>query len=92
MELPKTVKIGGMVYDVRITNEWPNHDFDDGETFYDKQVGNVIFIREDLSQEAKEITLFHEALHAMNSTMNHEFLDSLTEQLYQFLKDNQLLK
>lgn len=92
MEIPKSVKIGGMTYEVRITNEWPNHDFDDGEMFNDKKVGNVIFIREDLSKEAQIITLIHEALHGMNTTMNHEFLDSLSEQLYQFLSDNRLLK
>jgi hypothetical protein len=94
MEIPKTVKVGGINYEVKFTNEWPNHDFDDGETFYDKTNGNVIFIREDLSKEAKEakeITFLHEVFHAMNSTMNHEFLDSLAEQLYQVLIDNKLL-
>lgn len=92
MEIPKSVKIGGMVYEVRVTNEWPNHDFDDGEMFNDNIVGNVIFIREDLSHDAKIITLIHEILHGCNSTMNHEFLDSLSEQLYQVLKDNDFLK
>lgn len=92
MQIPSSVKIGGMVYEVRVTNDWPNHDFDDGETFYDKKVGNVIFIREDLSQEAKEITFIHEILHCINSTMNHEFLDSFAEQLYQVFSDNNLLK
>lgn len=92
MEIPKSVKIGGIIYEVRVTNEWPNHDFDDGEMFNDSKMGNVIFIREDLSHEAQIITLLHEALHGMNSTMNHEFLDSLSEQLYQFLFDNKLLK
>ncbi len=92
MEIPKTVKIGGINYEVRLADEWPDHDYDDGEIFNDRKVGNVIYIRKDLSDEARIITLIHEALHGMNSTMNHEFLDSLSEQLYQFLVDNNMLK
>lgn len=92
MEIPKTVKIGGVNYDVRLASEWPDHDYDDGEIFDSSKVGNVIFIRETLSDDAKAITLIHESLHAMNSTMNHEFLDSLSKQIYQFFVDNKLLK
>ena len=90
MELPKSLKVGGTTYEIRIANEWPGHDFADGEVFYDKINGNIIYIREDLSLEAQEITLIHEILHACNSTINHEFLDSLAEQIYQVLKDNKL--
>jgi|GEM_PF-3959076 len=32
-------------------------------------------------------TLLHEALHAINNELNHTLLDSLAEQLYQFLAD-----
>ena len=92
MEIPKEVKIGGIIYEVRLANEWPNHDFDDGEMFNDKDTGNVIFIRETLSKEAQIVTLFHEILHGCNTTINHEFLDSLSEQLYQVFKDNDFLK
>lgn len=91
MTIPKRVKIGGIVYEVRIAEDWPGREGSDGMCFYDHTIGNVIFIGAELSKEAQEITLLHEALHAMNSTMNHEFLDSLAEQLYQFFSDNQLL-
>lgn len=89
-EIPKSLKIGGINYEVKIANEWPDHDYDDGEIFNDRKVGNVIYIREDLSDEARMITLIHEILHACNSTMNHEFIDSLSEQIYQVLKDNKM--
>ena len=87
MKLPSTIKIGGVTYKVIIANEWFNHDEADGETFNDLRNGNTIYIRETLSQEAKEITLIHEILHCCNSTVNHEFLDSLAEQIYQVFKD-----
>ena len=92
MKIPAKVKIGGVLYDVIHANEWHESNDADGETFYNKKQGNKIYIRDELSDEAKGITFIHEALHAMNRTMNHEFLDSLSEQLYQFLSDNDLLK
>ena len=94
MVIPKQAKIGGIVYKVVIAEEWPGRVVGehDGECFYDQTHGNTIYIGAELSQEAQEITFIHEALHAMNATMDHEFLDSLAEQLYQFLADNGLLK
>jgi Zn-dependent peptidase ImmA (M78 family) len=92
MIIPSQVKIGGITYKVYIQNEWFECEGADGETFYNQKQGNCIYIKEDLSDESKIITLIHEALHCMNSTIDHECLDSLSEQLYQFLKDNDLLK
>lgn len=47
-------------------------------------------------QSIKEATLFHEFVHTCNSTfgyegMEHAYVDSLAEQLYQIFKDNGLL-
>ena len=92
MKIPKQLKIGGIMYKVIIAENWFEDEGADGETFYDDKNGNTIYIRKSLTQEAKEVTLIHESLHAMNSVMNHEFLDSLAEQLYQMLQDNKLLK
>lgn len=92
MEIPKELKIGGITYQIILSNKWYEDNGADGETFYDNENGNAIYIRESLTQEAKEVTLIHESLHAMNSTINHEFLDSLSEQIYQLLKDNKLLR
>jgi Zn-dependent peptidase ImmA (M78 family) len=92
MTIPLEVKIGAITYQVFILDDWMGRDGDDGECTYDKKRGHCIFIGADLSQPAQEITFIHESLHAMNSTINHEFLDSLSEQLYAFLKENDLLK
>jgi hypothetical protein len=43
-----------------------------------------------LSPEAQAVTFLHEVLHAMNSTMDHTFLESLAEQIYQFLHENKM--
>lgn len=92
MIIPEKIKIGAIWYQVIIAKDWTARDGADGETFYDIDHGNVIYIFSELSQEAKEVTLLHETLHAMNSVINHEFLDSFSEQLYQFLVENELLK
>lgn len=92
MKIPNKIKIGGIVYKVVIADHWHDRGGADGEQFNTKKEGNVIYIGKDLSQEAQEITFIHEALHAMNATMNHEFLDSLSEQIYQFLKDSKIIK
>lgn len=92
MEIPQQIKIGGILYKVIIANGWFDDEGADGETFYDQQNGNTIYIRECLSQEAKEVTFIHEILHCCNTTMNHEFLDSLAEQLYQVFKDSNLFR
>ena len=91
MFIPDKVKIGGIEYTVYQAEEWFEHGGADGETFYDEVNGNTIYIRQSLSKEAKEITFIHEALHCMNTVMDHGLLDSLSEQLYQFLSDNKLL-
>lgn len=94
MIIPNSVKIGGITYKVVVAETWPGRQEGDhdGEAFYSKAMGNVIYIGAELSQEAQEVTFIHEALHCINATMDHEFLDSLAEQLYQFLADNNLLK
>lgn len=94
MIIPDSVKIGGIVYAVIVAKTWPGRieGQHDGECFYSSSQGNVIYLGAELSPEAQEVTFLHEALHAMNATMDHEFLDSLAEQLYQFLSDNKLLK
>jgi hypothetical protein len=92
MKIPKTVKIGAITYKVIIADDWLGSDGADGECIVSRDRGGpCIYVRADLVQEAQEITFMHEALHAMNSTMDHQFLDSLSEQIYQFLKDNHLI-
>lgn len=92
MKIPKKVKIGAITYDIQIVDGWKDGSGDDGETCWRKPRGNTIYINDQLTNEAKEVVFIHEALHAMNGTMSHEFLDSLAQQLYAFLKENRLLK
>ena len=90
MKIPSKLLIGGTTFDVRIVDEWPDGTDVDGECVYSRKIGNVLFIKDSLSDDAQAITMIHESLHAMNSTMNHEFLDSLAQQIYAYLKLNKL--
>lgn len=92
MKLPSRVKIGGSVYALKYVNEWKGGDNLDGELIQSKKKGNIMYISNDLSDDATWVTLLHEGMHGMNSTMNHEFLCSLSHQMYQFLKDNNFLR
>lgn len=92
MKIPKKVKAGGIVYEVKLVEDWMGGNGDDGEACWRKPRGNVIFLNNQLTEDALGITFFHEMLHTLNGTMNHEFLDSLAQQLYAFFKDNALLK
>lgn len=89
MKIPKKLKIGGHIYKIIWKDDWGDNN----------DLGKTDFVREEIwlnkllmSQTAKESTLIHEILHAINTTLNHELLDSLAEQLYQVLADNRLLK
>ena len=94
MLIPSQVKIGGITYKVEVANTWPERDGvgPEADHGYCSNERDTLYIGSNLSPKAKEITLIHEALHAMNTTIDHEFLDSLAEQLYQFLSDNDMLK
>ncbi len=89
MKIPKQVKIGGHIYSI----DFKNLEDDVGQC----DTANLkITIEKDAKQSIKESTLLHEAVHAMNPTFDdgdrHALMDSLTEQIYQFLKDNNFLK
>ena len=87
MKIPKKVKIGGHTIIVRQIEM-----VDDSTCSGDAQyVSGQIRINKDLPQTRKEAVFIHEAMHHINSTLKHELLDSLAEQLYQFLKDNKLI-
>ena len=77
MSIPKNLKIGGHQIKVLIKPMWKGGD-------------NEIWIKAELSDTQMESTLVHEILHGINSTLDHVVLDSLSEQLYQVLKDNKL--
>lgn len=88
MNIPKTLKIGGHIYKVEITDKGLNEE-DYGELDMET---NTIRINSKIPKTNQESTLLHEILHALNTTLDHELLDSLSEQMYQVLKDNKLIK
>lgn len=88
MKIPKKLKIGGHIVKI-IEKEGFNIDSDCGEFEISM---NTITIRKDLPKDQKEATLIHEIFHVCNTTLDHELLDSLAEQVYQVFKDNGLLK
>lgn len=85
-KLPKILKIGA--HKIKLLTNMKN-DRLAGE--YDAH-SSSIFVDSRLAPTQKLSTLMHEALHAMNSELNHGQLDSLAEQLTQFLVDNKFIK
>lgn len=86
---PKKVKIGAHSYTVENLTSWP--DMDAGTLGETDTITETIYIRDGLSDTAAFSVLLHEALHVMNQTLDHALLDSLSEQLAQFLLDNHLV-
>lgn len=91
MEIPEKLKIGGHLFDIDQSEEL---DDINGDTDFRK---NRIRIDSGLTQSQKESTLIHEIFHVLNCTLDdkdygHALLDSLSEQFYQVLRDNNLIK
>lgn len=55
---------------------------------------NTITICDDIPESQKEASLLHEIMHVLVTSfddgMGHAFMDSLSQQLYQVMKDNNL--
>lgn len=86
---PKRLKIGGHDYEIKLVKGLSAL----GLTDYNK---NIISIDEDSVESARWATLIHEILHATNATWGdtregHTLLESISQQLYQVLSDNNLL-
>jgi hypothetical protein len=90
MKIPSELKIGGHKVTVEIVKDL-------------EECGNwdvkasKIQISGTLPKDQQEATLIHEILHAMNVTFvsnntAHAFMESLSEQLYQVLSDNKMLR
>jgi len=84
---PHTLKIGAHTYAVRYEEFWEG---DDDELAHNDPMTQVIQISSQLSPTQTFVTLLHEAMHTMNRTLDHTVLDSLAEQVGQFLLDNGL--
>lgn len=91
MKIPLKLKVGGHMISVDSSKELEGLN---GEALLSK---NIINICKTLPQSQKESTLFHEIFHFLNTTVSgtplgHSLIDSLSEQFYQVLSDNNLLK
>jgi hypothetical protein len=88
MKFPSRLRIGGHSIKV-VVCELPEDT--DGEFSTDT---NIIKISKGLTASQKQATLLHEILHALNAYFDeepyHALLESLSQQLYQVLKNNKL--
>ncbi len=89
-KFPTKLKIGGHTVTVELCDLNNN----DGEW---SSKNNRIRIEKSLPSNQRDATLLHEILHALNATFDenhvgHMLLESLSQQLYQVLSDNKLLK
>ena len=86
MKIPKKLSIGG--HTVKVVLKELNEI--DGE--FDKET-NTIYVDPRLSESQQAATLLHEIFHAMNSEfegVNHVLMESLSQQLFQVLRDNKI--
>lgn len=87
--MPKELKIGGHLWTVKL-EKLPEDDL--GSTDWNTL---TITISNELPKDQQYSALLHEIFHACNSTlgstdMGHALLDSLAEQIYQVLSDNDI--
>ena len=99
MKIPKKLKIGGMIWEVEESSDVVN----EGSCFASTHpLTQKFFIDPKIKQQKKEQALIHEILHAVwwtNGMRSREDLkkeeeyivDSLSQGLYQVLKDNKLI-
>ncbi|MCK9371003.1 hypothetical protein M0R04_13920 [Candidatus Dojkabacteria bacterium] len=92
MKIPDQLKIGGHIVKVELIDLGESLD---GE--FDSQK-NRIALNSKLPPSQMEASLLHEILHACNAGFSgddsviHVLMESISQQLYQVLKDNDLLK
>lgn len=91
MKIPTKLKIGGHIYKVELHKEGDVCE-DAANCGTTNRVKGVIGINASNIRTEQEQTLFHEVFHVMNASIDHALLDSLSQQIYQVLRDNKLLK
>lgn len=83
------LKIGGHRYRIEYTNDRSKLDSDKMATI-DWEKG-IIYIDTALMKSEQEVSLLHEVFHIANGELEEELVDSLAQQLYPVLKDNEKL-
>jgi len=85
MKIPDRIKIGGLWYDVELTE---NIDC----CGLLERPKCKIKIDKNMRHDVQELTLFHEVGHAINSELDDVQIDFIAQAFYQVLKDNNLLR
>ena len=90
MKIPKTVKIGGIIYSVQEVDRLTFGDSATAEINYRK---STIEIAKDISEQRKHRDFLHEVMHAIYDNLgysehNEKQIDELAGALYQFVVDN----
>ena len=92
MNIPKTLKIGGINYQVIVEN--PRMHGCDGIGSNNDGTA-IITISNTINHQVQESTLLHEMIEAINGTndlqLSHQTISTLETSLYQVLMDNRLL-
>ena len=91
MKIPKKLKIGGHIFKIVLEKESKAKTSRGHNCGHSDRTTGIISINADLIQSEQELTLIHEIFHLINGELNETLLDSLSEQVYQVFKDNQLL-
>ena len=95
MNIPKTVKIGGITYDVKVLPEFPPDDKSDGHLRFSEQ--EIIVLRDDKhKQEYVEAVFIHELIHGITTHAQFKFpkgeeeryIECVSLGLYALIKDN----
>ena len=90
--IPRTIKVAGVDYDVRIVDEIENNPNNMGVTLHHK---SVIQIKRNMSKDKQEQTFIHELLHACFYEAGYkEFAEDMINRvgtiLHQVIRDNDI--
>jgi len=93
MKIPKTLKIGGINYQVIVENP---HMHGCNGVGSNNDGTAIITISNTINHQVQESTLLHEMIEAINGTndlqLSHQTISTLETSLYQVLMDNRLLR
>ena len=89
MTIPKTIKVGGTVYRICVTDQLYNHN----ECYGEMNLADQIIRIRPCGEDTMCVTLMHEILHAVNYFLgytehNEKQIDELANAIYMVIKDN----
>lgn len=81
MIIPKKIKIGGMIYRVKIVNDLKDSAGEYNGSTLELSIGNA-------KPDSMFVTFLHEIIHAINSEIGEVETEFLAQALCQVIKDN----